>query len=101
MYPASDETAETDRRVLEWKFNSLDINGDLQLSRDEYRALRELVRKVVKPKRCARAFSKHCDLDRDTNIAQQEWITCLGLDVNRKYLLQVNPSYLRQSLTFL
>jgi hypothetical protein len=33
--------------VLEWKFNSLDVNGDLILSRDEYWALRELVKKVL------------------------------------------------------
>lgn len=75
---------ETDRRVLEWKFNALDVNGDLILSRSEYWALRELVRKVVKPKRCARAFSRNCDLNRDTNIAKPEWMTCLGVDINGK-----------------
>ncbi|XP_054276219.1 SPARC-related modular calcium-binding protein 2 isoform X2 [Macrosteles quadrilineatus] len=78
----SEDVSETDRRVLEWKFNSLDVNGDLILSRNEYWGLRELVRQVVKPKRCARAFSRNCDLNRDTNIAKPEWMTCLGLDMN-------------------
>jgi len=78
----SEDTVESDRRVLEWKFNSLDENGDLELSRAEYGALRELVGKVVRPRRCARAFTRHCDLDHDTVIAKAEWMSCLGLDIN-------------------
>uniref|UniRef100_A0A1B6HDW2 Thyroglobulin type-1 domain-containing protein n=2 Tax=Homalodisca liturata TaxID=320908 RepID=A0A1B6HDW2_9HEMI len=78
----SEDSSETDRRVLEWKFNSLDENGDMMLTKNEYWALRELVRKSVKPKRCARAFTRICDLNRDTNIAKPEWMTCLGLDIN-------------------
>uniref|UniRef100_A0A1B6ENY2 SPARC-related modular calcium-binding protein 2 n=1 Tax=Cuerna arida TaxID=1464854 RepID=A0A1B6ENY2_9HEMI len=88
----SEDSSETDRRVLEWKFNSLDENGDLVLTKNEYWALRELVRKSVKPKRCARAFTRICDLNRDTNIAKPEWMTCLGLDINLSFRLFLSLS---------
>lgn len=78
----SGDGAQIDRRVLEWKFSSLDHDGNDWLTRDEYRDLRRLVKKVVKPRRCARTFAKNCDLDKDLKISRQEWTTCLGMDFN-------------------
>ncbi|XP_046390970.1 SPARC-related modular calcium-binding protein 2 isoform X2 [Ischnura elegans] len=74
--------SEGDRRVLDWKFSSLDSDGDGALSKAEYRDLRRLVRKVVRPKRCARTFARSCDLDKDTMISRPEWGACVGLDFN-------------------
>ncbi|XP_071446451.1 SPARC-related modular calcium-binding protein 1 isoform X2 [Hetaerina americana] len=74
--------SEGDRRVLDWKFSSLDGDGDGALSKAEYRDLRRLVRKVVRPRRCARTFARSCDLDKDTMISRPEWGACVGLDFN-------------------
>ncbi|XP_057379159.1 SPARC-related modular calcium-binding protein 2-like isoform X2 [Daphnia carinata] len=75
------ETAE--RRVMEWKFAQLDKNGDGQLIRREFRVLRRLVRKVVRPKRCAKNFPRLCDTDQDRKISRSEWSVCLGIGINR------------------
>ncbi|KAG8222317.1 hypothetical protein J437_LFUL001859 [Ladona fulva] len=74
--------SEGDRRVLDWKFTSLDSDNDGRLSRAEYRDLRRLVRKAVRPRRCARTFLRYCDLDKDTMISAPEWGACVGLDFN-------------------
>lgn len=76
------ETAE--RRVMEWKFAQLDKNGDGQLIRREFRVLRRLVRKVVRPKRCAKNFPRLCDTDQDRKISRSEWSVCLGIGINSK-----------------
>lgn len=39
-------TPELSRRVLDWKFNSLDVNSNRLLDKHEYRELKRLVRKV-------------------------------------------------------
>jgi hypothetical protein len=78
--------AEIQRRVLEWKFSSLDTNNDQQLERHEYRGLRRLVRKVVPPRRCARTFTRTCDLNHDEKLSREEWTACLGVDFNSEYL---------------
>ncbi|XP_046443078.1 SPARC-related modular calcium-binding protein 2-like isoform X3 [Daphnia pulex] len=74
------ETAE--RRVMEWKFDQLDKNNDGQLIRREFRVLRRLVRKVVKPKRCTKNFPRLCDTDQDRKISRSEWSVCLGIGIN-------------------
>lgn len=83
----SDTNGEQEDQVLEWKFNTLDIDRNGWLNRDEYAELRRLVRKVVRPKRCARSFARHCDLDRDLRITRQEWTSCLALHLNREFLM--------------
>jgi hypothetical protein len=86
--PAGDAIQSTpqdsDRQVLDWKFSVMDKDKDNFLEKPEYRDLRRLVKKVVKPKRCARTFTKLCDLDNDQRISREEWASCLGLDFNRE-----------------
>lgn len=73
---------DSDRQVLDWKFSVMDIDRDNFLDKTEYRDLRRLVKKVVKPKRCVKTFTKMCDMDNDQRISRQEWVSCLGLDFN-------------------
>lgn len=69
-----------DRIVLEWKFNKMDENRNGSLDKNEYRELRSIVKKAVKPTKCARQFPKSCDVDKDQSISRQEWIDCLSRD---------------------
>jgi Secreted protein acidic and rich in cysteine Ca binding region. len=73
-----------DRQVLDWKFSVMDTNRDNFLDKTEYRDLRRLVKKVVKPKRCVKTFTKMCDMDNDQRISRDEWVSCLGLDFDRE-----------------
>ncbi|KDR07744.1 SPARC-related modular calcium-binding protein 1, partial [Zootermopsis nevadensis] len=74
----------TDRQVLDWKFSVMDKDKDNFLEKPEYRDLRRLVKKAMKPKRCAKTFTKLCDLDNDQRISREEWASCLGLDFNHE-----------------
>lgn len=65
------------RTVADWKFRELDRDRSEALQKSEYRGLRRLIKKVVKPKRCARAWARSCDGDGDGDIAHTEWVTCL------------------------
>lgn len=71
---------DSDRQVLDWKFSMMDRDRDNFLDKTEYRDLRRLVKKVVKPKRCVKTFTKMCDMDNDQRISREEWVSCLGLD---------------------
>jgi hypothetical protein len=62
----------------------MDKDKDSFLQRTEYRDLRRLVKKAVKPKRCAKTFTSLCDMDSDQRISREEWLSCLGLDFNRE-----------------
>lgn len=70
-------TSVNSRVVAEWKFKELDRDKSDSLQKSEYRGLRRLVKKVVKPKRCARAWARGCDGDGDGEIARAEWTGCL------------------------
>lgn len=72
-------------RVLSWKFVTLDKNGDGYLDRAEYKELRRLAKKAVRPKKCARTFARTCDLNRDLKLSRQEWGACLANDFTRKF----------------
>ncbi|XP_021187916.3 SPARC-related modular calcium-binding protein 2 isoform X4 [Helicoverpa armigera] len=65
------------RAVADWKFRELDRDRSDALQKSEYRGLRRLIKKVVKPKRCARAWARGCDGDGDGEIAHAEWVACL------------------------
>jgi len=69
-----------DKRVTEWKFSSLDIDKNGTLSKVEYRDLKRLVRKVVRPKRCSRTFIRTCDTDHNSIVSKIEWTNCLSID---------------------
>lgn len=68
----------SEKRVLEWKFTSLDKNSNHVLDKNEFRELKRLVKGVVKPKRCSRAFGRFCDLDSDERLTKQEWTSCFN-----------------------
>lgn len=63
---------------------SLDKDEDGHLDRTEYKELRKLAKKAIRPKKCARTFAKNCDLNHDLKLSRQEWSTCLANDFTRK-----------------
>ncbi|XP_017777976.1 PREDICTED: SPARC-related modular calcium-binding protein 2 [Nicrophorus vespilloides] len=74
------KSAATDAKVLEWKFDNMNLDKNEHLDRNEYKDLKRLVKKVVKPKRCAKSFAKACDMNRDQMITKHEWAQCLTRD---------------------
>lgn len=86
---SSVNNADADRSVLEWQFKRLDHNHNNVLDKTEYRDLRKIVKKAVKPKRCAKSFAKECDINRDQFISSQEWANCLTRDgMDGRYLIR-------------
>ncbi|XP_058066321.1 SPARC-related modular calcium-binding protein 2 [Anopheles bellator] len=69
-----------ERTVLDWKFSTMDANGNGLLDKTEYRTMKRLIKKVVKPKRCGRSFGKNCDADQDERLSRNEWYNCLAKD---------------------
>lgn len=67
-------------KILNWKFESLDRNDDDFLQRPEYKPLKRLKR-LVKPKKCAKTFARACDRDKDSRISKEEWSSCMGVDI--------------------
>jgi len=65
---------------------TLDKDGDGYLDRAEYKELKRLVKKAVKPKKCAHTFARTCDLNHDLKLSRQEWGACLANDFTRKFL---------------
>lgn len=81
--------SDVDKVVLEWEFKRLDRDHNDLLDKSEYRDLRKIVKKAVKPKRCAKSFAKACDMNRDQFISNQEWADCLSRDgMDGRYLLR-------------
>ncbi|XP_070162861.1 SPARC-related modular calcium-binding protein 2 [Polyergus mexicanus] len=76
-------------RVLSWKFGILDKDGNGYLDATEYKELRRLAKKAVRPKKCARTFARTCDLNRDLKLSRQEWGACLANDFT---LLKSSPT---------
>ncbi|XP_057661920.1 SPARC-related modular calcium-binding protein 2 isoform X1 [Diorhabda carinulata] len=68
---------DSDTVIITWKFQTLDQNSDHILDKFEYRELRKVVRKIVKPKKCSRHFPRSCDSNKDGKINLQEWDDCL------------------------
>lgn len=62
----------------------LDKDGNGYLDAAEYKELRRLAKKAVRPKKCARTFARTCDLNRDLKLSRQEWGACLANDFTRK-----------------
>ncbi|XP_073845966.1 SPARC related modular calcium binding-like protein magu isoform X5 [Musca autumnalis] len=78
--PLDNFTPPSDTEVMEWKFSQLDVNRNQMLDKNEYRELKKLVKRAVKPKRCGRAFGKFCDVDSDERLSRLEWNSCLSKD---------------------
>ncbi|XP_047116363.1 SPARC-related modular calcium-binding protein 2 isoform X3 [Schistocerca piceifrons] len=93
--PQSSPTA-TKAEVLDWKFSTLDGDGDALLSREESASLRRLIRGSVRPRRCAKQFARLCDRDRDGRISRNEWHACIDLDVSPNDCLSDRRSVLEE-----
>ncbi|KAK6641893.1 hypothetical protein RUM44_013613 [Polyplax serrata] len=74
------DSALLNQKILNWKFQSIDRNDDEYLQRTEYKVLRRL-KKLIKPKKCAKMFAKICDMDKDMRISKPEWSACLGVNM--------------------
>ncbi|XP_030854643.1 SPARC-related modular calcium-binding protein 1 isoform X7 [Strongylocentrotus purpuratus] len=79
-FSSSRATLEWEKQVIEWKFGSLDENEDANLDSKELKPLLRLMKKIIKPKVCAKDFVKICDLDADDRLTEMEWSLCLGVD---------------------
>ncbi|XP_030854645.1 SPARC-related modular calcium-binding protein 1 isoform X9 [Strongylocentrotus purpuratus] len=83
-FSSSRATLEWEKQVIEWKFGSLDENEDANLDSKELKPLLRLMKKIIKPKVCAKDFVKICDLDADDRLTEMEWSLCLGVDNNEQ-----------------
>ena len=45
--------------------------------------MKKMLKKVVKPRKCAKTFDTYCDLDQDRRLSRDEWAVCLGGDLSR------------------
>ncbi|XP_002004769.3 SPARC-related modular calcium-binding protein 2 isoform X3 [Drosophila mojavensis] len=73
----------SDAAILDWKFAQMDGNANQLLDRQEVRELKKLVKRLVKPRRCGRAFGKYCDVNRDDSLSRLEWSSCLTKDASQ------------------
>lgn len=71
----------TEKAIVVWKFKDLDSNKDGRLKFKEIRSFGRMVRKLIKPRPCAKRFLKFCDKNRDRTIEEAEWTLCLGVDI--------------------
>ncbi|XP_061074236.1 SPARC-related modular calcium-binding protein 1-like isoform X2 [Conger conger] len=64
--------------ALRWHFLRLDADGDGALSDREARPLRHFLRGRLRPRRCAKRFTRYCDRNRDRGLSLEELMACLG-----------------------
>ncbi|XP_035240076.1 SPARC-related modular calcium-binding protein 1-like [Anguilla anguilla] len=65
--------------ALRWHFLRLDADGSGVLSEREARPLRLFLRSRLRPRRCAKKFSRYCDRNGDRGLTLAELTACLGL----------------------
>ncbi|XP_067632353.1 uncharacterized protein magu isoform X1 [Eurosta solidaginis] len=88
-----------DKPVLDWKFTYLDANANQMLDKNEFRELKKLVKRAVKPRRCGRAFGKFCDLDDDDRLTLTEWNNCFSKDEINRHSAAENKNYAVNSIS--
>ncbi|XP_050323697.1 SPARC-related modular calcium-binding protein 1 isoform X1 [Bactrocera neohumeralis] len=93
------EGASNDKLVLDWKFTYLDVNANQMLDKNEFRELKKLVKRAVKPRRCGRAFGKFCDLDDDDRLTLTEWNDCFSKDEINRHSAAENKNYAVNSIS--
>ncbi|VDP05125.1 unnamed protein product [Soboliphyme baturini] len=84
------------KRIVEWKFDALDTNGDDKISFKEVAALKRVVKEHVLPLQCSRQFPRFCDLDHDRKISRSEWSVCMEVDINMAFRLFLSLNKDRQ-----
>ncbi|BFZ11884.1 hypothetical protein BsWGS_14923 [Bradybaena similaris] len=84
----------TEKAIIIWKFQELDANKDGKLKFKEVRNFGKMVKKLIKPKACAKLFLDFCDKNTDRSIDKAEWTLCLGVDIKPSALdpARVDPS---------
>ncbi|KAK7156065.1 hypothetical protein R3I94_006207 [Phoxinus phoxinus] len=65
--------------TLRLYFTLLDTDGDGVLSEREARPLRVVLRRSLRPRRCAKKFLQSCDCNADRRLSSQELTSCLGI----------------------
>ncbi|KAL8619733.1 hypothetical protein ACOMHN_025819 [Nucella lapillus] len=81
----NDDEVSLEKRIVVWKFSQLDTNADDALSFKEIRSFRRMVKKLIKPRRCAKRFHRYCDKDNNRRIQKKEWTLCLWVDIKRAF----------------
>ena len=80
----SDDEVGLEKKIVVWKFSQLDTNADDELSFKEIRSFRRMLKKIIKPRRCAKRFHRYCDKDSNRRIQKKEWTLCLWVDIKSK-----------------
>jgi len=75
------------KEVAEWKFAQLDEDRDGILKKKELKVFRGEIKKVLRPRRCGRSFTRYCDQDSNRKISRQEWKSCIGIEENISFSL--------------
>ncbi|ESO86761.1 hypothetical protein LOTGIDRAFT_128394, partial [Lottia gigantea] len=83
-------TVNIQKQIVDWKFSELDRNNDGLLRFKEIRSFARMVRKLIKPRSCAKRFLKYCDSDGNKRIEKKEWTLCLGVDLKFSFQLFVS-----------
>ncbi|XP_065226398.1 SPARC-related modular calcium-binding protein 2 isoform X2 [Planococcus citri] len=83
--PDNETGLSLDAKAVGWKFSKLDKDRNHTLTKNEYKDLRKLVKKVVRPRRCSRAFIRLCDVDQNSIITKPEWTSCLSIDSDNNH----------------
>ncbi|XP_041353143.1 SPARC-related modular calcium-binding protein 1-like isoform X2 [Gigantopelta aegis] len=76
----SSKDVQKERIIVEWKYTQLDYDGDNVLRFKEIRGFHRMVKKLIKPKACAKRFRRFCDSNSNKRIEPTEWTLCLGID---------------------
>ncbi|XP_025104286.1 LOW QUALITY PROTEIN: SPARC-related modular calcium-binding protein 1-like [Pomacea canaliculata] len=87
---STDDDVSIEKKIVVWKFTQLDTNSDNVLSFKEIRSFRKMVKKLIKPRRCAKAFHRYCDKDNDRRIQKSEWTLCLGVDIKLSFRIFIS-----------
>ena len=113
------------QEAVDWKFKRLDEDGydlsivsifernigsvtshfrlssDGTLRKREFKSFRLDVRQLARNKACARHFWHYCDRNSDKRISQEEWDSCLGMDVGREWInICLEPCSITSSFIF-
>ncbi|XP_046555910.1 SPARC-related modular calcium-binding protein 1-like, partial [Haliotis rubra] len=87
---ASESQVEREKKTVEWKFAQLDKDNDKRLKFKEIRSFVRMVKKLIKPKACAKKFLNNCDSTPDRHIEMSEWTLCLGIDIKYSFHLFIS-----------
>ncbi|XP_071963649.1 SPARC-related modular calcium-binding protein 2-like isoform X2 [Antedon mediterranea] len=90
----SNHIGDVEMRVIQWKFNQLDLDKNDEIKLSEIKSLQRMLKKFVKPKKCAKTFFVHCSSAHNGQITRKAWSQCLGLATSmiEKAFWMLSPS---------